>query len=425
MPPPRLALVEAIWQPSAPVDVWLQGMFTAFASALPHAKTSAALLVRASGDTLRVVRAVAHTDAERTRTREVIEAAPPHAIAALERALADGANAFWLADRVPIASTHVGPALHALGAEDIFTVRGRLGPTLHVDLTAALPEARPPRHLEVRAWREVGAHLAAACRLRARGASTDLANADVVLSSEGRVVGGTNVDDACRPELERRIRSFEAKRRAAEDGGELSALQLKRALIDGRWSVVERNDTDGKRFYVAVENPKGAGSIRRLTRRERTVVDALAGGESLKVIASRLGMDAASLRRIGSLALHRLGLRSRAELVLVFGALRALEGGSLRGGTCPASLSVGPASALLVHDVLAHPELEALTPAERALVPPLAAGIDDRTIAKARGVSTRTVANQTATLFKKLGVNARHELAAKLTNLDADAIAAT
>lgn len=62
-----------------------------------------------------------------------------------------------------------------------------------------------------------------------------------------------------------------------------------------------------------------------------------------------------------------------------------------------------------------HPRLrDQLTDAERAIVARIAAGDSNRAIAAARGTSSRTVANQIAAIFAKLGVASRAELIARL-----------
>jgi DNA-binding NarL/FixJ family response regulator len=55
-----------------------------------------------------------------------------------------------------------------------------------------------------------------------------------------------------------------------------------------------------------------------------------------------------------------------------------------------------------------------LTEAESDVVTGLLQGLSNREIAARRGSSARTVANQVATVFRKLGVRSRAELAAAL-----------
>jgi DNA-binding NarL/FixJ family response regulator len=55
----------------------------------------------------------------------------------------------------------------------------------------------------------------------------------------------------------------------------------------------------------------------------------------------------------------------------------------------------------------------ALTPSERDVLRALLAGKTNRDIAVERGTAVRTVANQIARLFRKVGVRSRAELAAR------------
>ncbi|UQA62031.1 helix-turn-helix domain-containing protein [Polyangium aurulentum] len=64
--------------------------------------------------------------------------------------------------------------------------------------------------------------------------------------------------------------------------------------------------------------------------------------------------------------------------------------------------------------------LEGLSPAEREVVELLLSGASNAEIARQRGTSARTVANQAASIFRKLGVGSRMELAHRLLHPDAD-----
>ena len=55
-----------------------------------------------------------------------------------------------------------------------------------------------------------------------------------------------------------------------------------------------------------------------------------------------------------------------------------------------------------------------LTPSEREVATLILEGRDNPTIAALRGTSARTIANQVASIFAKLGVRSRAELAAKV-----------
>lgn len=55
-----------------------------------------------------------------------------------------------------------------------------------------------------------------------------------------------------------------------------------------------------------------------------------------------------------------------------------------------------------------------LTPAEQLVLNGIVAGASNETIARCRGTSARTVANQVASVFRKFGVGSRAELVARL-----------
>jgi DNA-binding NarL/FixJ family response regulator len=70
--------------------------------------------------------------------------------------------------------------------------------------------------------------------------------------------------------------------------------------------------------------------------------------------------------------------------------------------------------AALVED-LGEPTLpQQVTPAERAVAALVCRGRSNAEIARSRGTSTRTVANQVASLMRKLAVGSRVELALRL-----------
>lgn len=59
-----------------------------------------------------------------------------------------------------------------------------------------------------------------------------------------------------------------------------------------------------------------------------------------------------------------------------------------------------------------------LTPTELAVAKLAASGRSNRAAAKLRGSSAHTVANQLASVYRKLGISGRRELRARLTEQD-------
>lgn len=73
-----------------------------------------------------------------------------------------------------------------------------------------------------------------------------------------------------------------------------------------------------------------------------------------------------------------------------------------------------PRRVLFVYPLPTMPPIADLTAAEREVAALVLDGHDNAGIAKARGTSLRTTANQVASIFRKLGVSSRAELAAKI-----------
>jgi DNA-binding CsgD family transcriptional regulator len=69
--------------------------------------------------------------------------------------------------------------------------------------------------------------------------------------------------------------------------------------------------------------------------------------------------------------------------------------------------------AVLSEETRPAADLSSLTSAEREVMGLVADGLSNVDIAKRRGTSVRTVANQLAAMFKKLGVGSRSELVAR------------
>lgn len=125
------------------------------------------------------------------------------------------------------------------------------------------------------------------------------------------------------------------------------------------------------------------------TARELAVAALASSGVPHKVIASDLAVSPSTVSRVVARWARRLDVASRAELV------RALQ-------------------QTFGHVDRPAPSLERLTAAERTVVALAVEGLGNEAIAQARGVSLRTVANQLAAAYRKLGVGSRVELAARL-----------
>jgi DNA-binding NarL/FixJ family response regulator len=89
--------------------------------------------------------------------------------------------------------------------------------------------------------------------------------------------------------------------------------------------------------------------------------------------------------------------------------------GKTRRGVEVFELEVGGEALVIVSAPLHEVEPDrALTRAERAVARDAAAGLSNAEIARRRKRAVRTVANQLASIYRKLGVASRAELAARM-----------
>jgi DNA-binding NarL/FixJ family response regulator len=294
---------------------------------------------------------------------------------------------------------------------DVFVVGGQSGTGLGVAFATMLKEERKASALERKRWPQIAAHLGAGLRLRslARGLSFDSPPVAAILDSSGAMHDGSNdaTTTCAREKLREAVRHIECARTAGGRSDPDAAMDRWEALVDGRWSLVDRFDSDGKRFVIAIRNDLSYPDPRGLTPRERQVAEFVGLGRTTKEISYILGISAPTVSACTAHAQEKLGLRCLAELAAFFaqGGLRcklaevAVAGEKLLVGAYP-----------LVNEHL----VGSLTAAEREIVVHLVSGSTNSDIARRRGSSERTVANQVQSIFRKLGARSRAELAASL-----------
>lgn len=173
-----------------------------------------------------------------------------------------------------------------------------------------------------RHWTRMATHLAAALRLRralAEADSSDLGGEAVVEPSNGRLQHaiGPARSAGARAALQRAVRAIDKARGSLRRDDPISAVELWRGLVAGRWSLVDRCDSDGRRYYVAHKNEPQALELRALSERERQVVGYAVQGHPNKLIAYELGLDTSTVSNYLRAARSKLGVRSRTELVRV------------------------------------------------------------------------------------------------------------
>lgn len=177
----------------------------------------------------------------------------------------------------------------------------------------AYPHRDGAKHLGL-----LGAHLGAALRLRAAISppSANDAHTEAVLTPDGKVLHATGAARGrSRSLAAAAARTERARLRRTTDG---EALSLWKALVDGRWTIIDVEERDGKRLVLARRNMLGARDVAALDDAERDVAWLASMGHSHKYIAYELGFSEASVVRRLTSALAKLGFKSRRDLVRFF-----------------------------------------------------------------------------------------------------------
>ncbi len=279
-----------------------------------------------------------------------------------------------------------------------------------------------------RSWTMAAIHLAAAFRLQRRALDllSGLVADGAVMSPDGRMIDADGL--ATRPDTRERLRDAVRCLDAARCGrGRERALDVWKGLVDGRWSIVDRHDHDGRRYVIAVPNETGPRDPRNLSKREAQVAALVSEGYSDKWVAYALGLSRTTVSTHLHEAIRKLGLGSRVELARSFVSADSTEPNqaSMREGPLPAhelhSRELDD-EAVLLHFALGPrtPEgsqaglelLERLTPAQQRTTLLALDGYSDHAIAQQLGVSRHTVSNHLRHGYRRLGVNSRAELSA-------------
>jgi DNA-binding CsgD family transcriptional regulator len=173
----------------------------------------------------------------------------------------------------------------------------------------------------------IGAHIAAGWRLRrvvVGLSASEREEEPAVLDPSGKILHaiGDARDPAARQKLRAAAVAIDRARGRLRRSDADEALDLWRVLVDGEWSLVDRFDSDGRRFLIAHRNPPDIRDPRALTQRERQVVTLAALGHSLKLVGYELGISASAASLARSAAMRKLGITSLADLAPLVRALQ-------------------------------------------------------------------------------------------------------
>lgn len=180
----------------------------------------------------------------------------------------------------------------------------------------------PPVASDMALWGRMSAHIATGYRLLRRLAGVTAApgsgagdDVDAVLDPSGKVQHATHVlrDTVALDALREQVVTIDrAREKDRADGRAVSEAWT--ALNEGRWSLVDQFDRDGRRFYLARPNtpvvqPSG------LSERETQAAKLAALGHSNKLIAYELGLSPSTVATHLKTAAAKLGVDSRFALI--------------------------------------------------------------------------------------------------------------
>ncbi len=162
---------------------------------------------------------------------------------------------------------------------------------------------------EVHQWRCVAAHVATAFRVRRQLAAWSisptttttsgnaLAVPEAILRPDGRLDHAEEPAQGAvaRAALFSSVRALDRARGPLRRRDPDEAVALWQALVAGRWSLLDRFDSDGRRYIVAHRNDVAVADVRGLTLRERQVLAYAAMGHSNKWIAYELGLSTSTV----------------------------------------------------------------------------------------------------------------------------------
>lgn len=277
------------------------------------------------------------------------------------------------------------------------------GGSVTLSAPAHEPVAPSPRVRGI--WQRVGLHVVAGLRLR-RKLAAQATRRDALLSPSGKVedASATVADDgAARRALADAVRSMDQARRSDVRSSPDRALELWRGLVAGRWSLVDHWEHGGRRYIAAYSNRPGLRDPRALTETEQSILRYIAVGSTNKEASYALGLSEKTVSWCVTQILRKLRVRSRVDLAVMLDASRSarldLSFAEDRLGVLAIDVEAGEAI------------VERLTAAEREVAEGVARGFSNARIAATRGVSASTVAKQLQSIYEKLGVDNRSQLA--------------
>lgn len=320
VPDDPIAVVEAAYDLQADATGWLGGIASTLRPAFDAGLGLAAHTFDASDPThLRWGEPVLVGDAQRVE----MSADDPLGAAMAALLVGGGSSIVTVSEQTGLGDAFATwspaePLRARLRAQDVLALKIADPTRRGIVVLAPLPTVESVPVAARATWSCLATHVAAGARLRHAWSAPD----EAILDEDGRVLHaegaarGHSAREQLRDAVRRQHRARGDLRRLRPE----EALEVWRGLVAGRWSVVERFDTDGRRFLVARKNdPDVPPDPRGLTVRERQVLGYVGLGHSNRDIAYALGLAPSTVSEHVASGLRKLGLRGRAEAARLLG----------------------------------------------------------------------------------------------------------
>lgn len=182
-----------------------------------------------------------------------------------------------------------------------------------LSLTASQRALRPLCRADQARWRHAGSHLLSAWRLRRHFSE----HAPDAQTAKARCAYLLNTPDVVWDAADGKVLHVNAPARltsAPPSGSDVRARAAWLAIQQGRWTIIETVDADGRRFLVA----RDLGILtdpQALSVREQQVLIGVSGGMSNRDLADQLNLSVSTIGTHLLNVMHKLGIGRRADLI--------------------------------------------------------------------------------------------------------------